>query len=274
MQVFDPEQQKWSVYLTLDEDHQTSDHASVVRDGKIYVFGGWTPFYDAKADVYSIDTENDGKIEDLEPMSKARGDIAGLHYKHNGIDAAYIMGGFSNENDYCAPFPTVEAYDFKKNSWETSHSLSSERGDKAAVVIDEMIFAVGGESKHEDMCEKDAAELDENEHSVAVDDVEVLDPKSKDGWKFMTKLPEIRFRASAAVDEKTNTIYLFGGQKSFNPDCNCYKTANTIYYYEGHGHGLGVFPIIVIVVASIAVVGLAFFFIRRRSTGKSDIEHA
>lgn len=273
--VFDPEQQKWSVYLTLEESYQTSDHASVARDGKIYVFGGWDAFYSAKDKVYSIDTKDNKKITDLEPMTHTRGDIAVVHYKHKGIDAAYIMGGFSNENEYCAPFPTVESYDFKKDAWTASHSLSSERGDKAAVVIDEMIFAVGGEGKHEDMCDKSPSELDENEHSVAVDDVEILDPKDKDGWKFMTKLPQIRFRASAAVDKKSNTLYLFGGQKAYNPDCNCYKTADTIYYYEGHGHGLGAFPIVVIVLASVAVVGLGFIFLRRRRNGKAgDIESA
>lgn len=270
--VYDPATKKWETYITLDANHETSDHGSVVRDGKIFVFGGWTSFYEAKTTVFSIDTMDNGKIKDLEPMPTARGDLAAVHYDQSGIDSAYVIGGFSHKGNYCEPLATVESYDFKSDSWtlsKTETDLGSERGDKIAVVVDKQILAIGGEDKHEDMCDvQKSANLDPHQQSVAVDEVEIFNPKkSKDGWDYESDMPEIRFRAAGALDEKENVLYVFGGQKSFDADCNCYKVANEMYSFEGdHNGGLSTTGIALISVACVvSVLGLAFVLYRRRT---------
>ena len=248
-----------------------SDHGSVVRDGKIYVFGGYNEDYSVvKSKTFSIDTRDGGKIEDLTSMLTARGDVAAVRYDHGKIDAAYLIGGFNGDNNFCAPLPTVERYDFKSNEWTESTSdeinLSSERGDKAAVVMDKVILTIGGEDKHEDMCEKDASELDPFTHSVGVKEVEVLDPRDKTPrWKYATDLPDIRFRAAAALDKKSNTLYFFGGQKAFDNDCKCYKTASDVYSYQGATGGLSTTAIVLISVGCVLFVATAAFFMRKRT---------
>lgn len=270
--VFDPETQKWSTYITLDSQHETSDHGSVARDGKIYVFGGWTADYEAKTTVFSIDTNDEGKITDLEPMPTERGDISAVHYNHGKVNHAFVLGGFTHMNDYCSPLATVERYSYKENSWTTSATITDmghERGDKAAAVVNEKIVIIGGEDKHEDYCDANV-DLDPLQHSIGVDKVEVFNPrKEKDGWKFHSDLPETRFRAAAALDEKENVLYFFGGQKSHDMTCNCYKTSNDIYHYEGGVRGgLSGTAIGLIVAASVIVVfGLGFIIMRRRKRG-------
>lgn len=152
--MFDPETQSWSTFITLDADYVASDHGSVVRGDKIYIFGGYDSGYVAKTKVFSIDAKT-GTIDNLTPMLTKRGDVAAVYYNHGNIDAAYIIGGFNDDNYFCAPLTTVERYDFGSDSWTESSSdeinLGSARGDKAAVVIDKKIIVIGGEDKHEDM---------------------------------------------------------------------------------------------------------------------------
>ena len=153
--MFDPETQKWSTFITLADDYAASDHGSVVRKGKIYVFGGYDEFFSVvKTKAFSIDVRNDGNIENHTPMLTKRGDVAAVYYNHGKIDAAYIIGGFNDDNNFCAPLTTVERYNFASDSWTESSSdqiyLGSARGDKAAVVMDRKILAIGGEDKHED----------------------------------------------------------------------------------------------------------------------------
>jgi len=151
--VFDPETQSWSTFITLGDEYVASDHGSVVRGDKIYIFGGYGPNYTVKTKVFSIDAKT-GTIDNLTPMLTKRGDVAALYYNHGNIDAAYVIGGFNDDNDYCAPLTTVERYNFESNTWTESSSdqinLGTARGDKAAVVMDKKILVIGGEDKHED----------------------------------------------------------------------------------------------------------------------------
>eukprot|EP00558_Chaetoceros_sp_UNC1202_P009664 CAMPEP_0197247582 /NCGR_PEP_ID=MMETSP1429-20130617/29418_1 /TAXON_ID=49237 /ORGANISM="Chaetoceros sp., Strain UNC1202" /LENGTH=388 /DNA_ID=CAMNT_0042708521 /DNA_START=135 /DNA_END=1301 /DNA_ORIENTATION=+ len=256
--VFDPENQQWSEYITLDGNHEVSDHGSVARDGLIYVFGGYTSGYEAKTSTFSINTKDGGKIKDLEPLPTGRGDIAAVHYDHGSIDGAYVIGGFTHVNNFCAPFATVERYDFKSDSWmvsKTTTDLGKERGDKAAVVMDKMILSIGGEDKHEDMCsEASGTALDPFQHSVGIDEIESFNPRKGDeGWQYESNLPEIRFRTAAAVDEKENVLYVFGGQKAYNAQCDCYKTSDKIFTFEGEKGGLSTTAIVLISGACVAV---------------------
>ena len=146
--------------------------------------------------------------------------------------------------------------------------LGSARGDKVAAVVDKKIFVVGGEDKHEDLCLEDN-NLEPSVAAQAVDSVEVLDPLEKSPkWKNEADFPVERFRAASALDEKSNKLYVFGGQKAYSNDCDCYKTADEIYVHEGEqrGGGLSTTATALIATASVlAVVGSALFFFRRRN---------
>ncbi len=260
--------QQWNTFITLDDDHATSDHGTVARGGKIYVFGGWKANYESpKNETFSIDTRSNGKIEDLKPMMSQRGDIAAVHYKHGHIDAAFVIGGFGEE--YCKPVATVERYFFDSNFWSESSNenldLGVARGDKVAAVMDAKILVVAGEDKHEDLC--DTPDLQPSVQAQAVDTVEVLDPLSKTPkWEVHPDFPVERFRSASAIDEKTNTLYVFGGQKSHNIDCDCYKTADEIYSYQGEQKkgGLSKAATGLIVTACVLLVaGVGFFYFRR-----------
>jgi N-acetylneuraminic acid mutarotase len=261
IQVFDPETQEWTDFITLDDDHAVSDHGTVLYRGKIYVFGGWDEFYQGpRATTFSIDPMDNGKIEDLTPMFTPRGDVAAVHFNHGGANEAYIIGGFGKV--ICKPLSSVERYDFDEDSWtETSTeklALVQGRGDKIATVLDKKIYVIGGEDTHEDACDSPDA-LKPSEKSQAIDNVEVLDPLAKSpSWELHSLIPnsEERFRAAYALDLRANNFYIFGGQKEYNIDCDCYKTANDIYVFHGKhpGKGLGTTATALIVTASIVFV--------------------
>lgn len=246
------------------------------------MFGGWPADYSAaRSNTYSIDTRNEGKIEELTPMFTERGDVAAVRFNQKSKDIAFVIGGFTDANNFCAPLNTVENYDFKNDKWYQSSSenmdLTTERGDKVADVMDGLVLVIGGEAKHEDMCNETlSADLNPHIHAQGIHDIEVLDPLEKDAhWEKATNLPEIRFRAASAVDEKSNTLYLFGGQKSHNPTCNCYRTSDDIFSYVGEqpkkSGGLGATGTALIVTACVLVLLVgAIFVIRRRKAGKAD----
>ena len=262
----------------MDSDHAVSDHATVVRDGKIYVFGGYNDDYsEVKTRTFSIDTRASGAIEELASMPTKRGDLSAVYYNHGGYDHAFLIGGFTDANNYCAPLATVEVYNFNSKTWDvatTTNDLDNERGDKVAVVLDGKILAIGGEDKHEDTC--DGVDLDPfTQGTVVVDEIESWDPRSAAGWQDETDLPEIRFRSAGAVDERSNTLYFFGGQKAFDQTCNCYKTADDIYVIVGEqSSGVSNTAIALATSGTVAVVALAALLCVRRKRGRAKMETA
>ena len=185
IQVFDPKTQEWNDFITLDDKYAVSDHASVLHGRKIIFFGGWDAFYTPVATTFSIDPSDNGKIEDLEPMIKSRGDIAAVHYDHGGVNEAFVIGGF---HEYCQPLNTIERYDFKKNYWMeiSTEKLIQGRGGKVATVFDKKIYIMGGEDKREDLCSDNASV-----ESQAIDNVEVFDPLAKSpSWVLHSLIPD------------------------------------------------------------------------------------
>jgi hypothetical protein len=245
--VYDPIDDSWSSFMELPDDYAVSDHAAVVKDGYIYVMAGYDQVYNPKVKTFTINVQTK-QILDLAPMQIKRGDASAVYYNKNGIEAIYIMGGFTDANDWCAPITHGEKYNFKTNQWSGIPPLNHERGDKSVVVFEERILAIGGETKHDSYCAADS-DLDPSSYSVAVDDVESFNPQDGDdaAWEVEFDFSTTRFRAVAAASTKFGKVYVFGGQADYDPSCQCYETSKDIFYFRDHDSG-----------GSVAKVGFAF----------------
>jgi len=225
--VFDPKTSQWSTLMNLPVSYQLSDNAAVGYNGMIFVTGGYDKNFDASNSTFAIDVASK-VITDKAQMKKARGDAHAVTYSLEGREVAYIMGGFTHMNSFCEPLKEAERYDFDKDEWVSVDSLKSKRGDKAITRLNCKILAIGGESKHAGICKNETVSK-ENE-TIPVNDVESYNPSDKDPeWKIETNLPNHHFRFAAAAVEKTDSVYVFGGQEAYSDGCKCYKNSNRIY---------------------------------------------
>lgn len=231
--VYDPSTDEWSKVRVLPDEFLVSDNAALTYEGKLYVLGGYGVDYVAKKFMIQIDPETEGYLV-KKSMPTARGDASAVSYVFaDGKTKAYIMGGFTDVNDFCAPLADAEVYDFETDSWIEINDLNYKRGDKAVVVHNGRVVAIGGESKHEEKCNQGGTPLEEvGSGSELVDTVEYFDPRdSEPMWRTETKLEEHRFRAAAVSVKSTGSVYVFGGQSLFTESCDCYPTSDTIYEY-------------------------------------------
>jgi len=231
--VYDPFTDDWSKVRMLPENYWVSDNAALTYEGNLYVVGGFGEDYVAQTFMIQIDLKTNG-ITAKKPMPTSRGDANAVSYRFaDGKTIAYIMGGFTHENQFCAPLADAEMYDFITDEWTEIDDLNFKRGDKAVVVHNGRVVAIGGESKHETKCEKTGSSLnEEGSGSILVDTVEYFDPRdSEPMWKFETKLEEHRFRAAAVSVKSTGSVYVFGGQSLYDDGCDCYPTSDTIFEY-------------------------------------------
>eukprot|EP00551_Chaetoceros_affinis_P000532 CAMPEP_0203656966 /NCGR_PEP_ID=MMETSP0088-20131115/43204_1 /ASSEMBLY_ACC=CAM_ASM_001087 /TAXON_ID=426623 /ORGANISM="Chaetoceros affinis, Strain CCMP159" /LENGTH=371 /DNA_ID=CAMNT_0050518113 /DNA_START=273 /DNA_END=1388 /DNA_ORIENTATION=+ len=236
---YDPATNAWSTFDTLDPPYTLSDHASFARDGAIYVLGGYDINYDTRNAFFSIDIDTK-QITDLAPMLTKRGDANAAYYNHDGMEAVFIMGGFSKETtlEFCEPLEEAEMYNFATKEWTEIAPLNNQRGDKGVVVLNNRILAIGGEDKHESLC-SGTSDVLPSSHAIVVDDVETYNPLDGDDatWEVESDFAQFRFRTASAVYDETDTVYIFGGQLAYDPSCTCYKTSTDIYSYrEVHDH--------------------------------------
>jgi hypothetical protein len=249
------------------------DHAAVAYNGKIYVLGGYNEMYEAYASMFSIDI-NDKTIVSLSPMITGKGDSAATLYEQNGEMKIVSVGGFTHSNGFCAPIDDAEMYDFEKDEWTSISPLTEARGDMGIAVLNGVIYTIGGESKHESYCSPDNS-VDAASASIAVDDVESLDPRKGDdvGWSIETDLKAFRYRAAATVWKKTDTIYLFGGQTAYSHTCDCFAASDSVFTFTnassvsnsvkiGIGVGVG------ILVLGLSVMG-GIYLRKRRMDAKN-----
>jgi len=234
---YDPQKNDWFTLMDLadfDAKYQMSDQGSLGRGNRIFIFGGWSADYSTTFKrAFSIDIESK-EIVDLNDMIDPRGDISVVYYNSGGVEAAYTMGGFHGNS--CGPRAEAEMYNFDTNIWTAIDPLGHARGDKAVVVFNDKIHAIGGETKHESACEENNG-IDISSYSLAVDTVESYDPREdKPEWEVESDMTAVRFRAAAAADEALNVAYIFGGQLLFDPTCNCYATSENIFAYREVRH--------------------------------------
>lgn len=237
VEVYDPSLKKWSTFMILPEEYYAVDHAAVAYNGMIYVMGGYDADYIAYDRMYAINVKSK-VIEAMPPMNEPRGDAHATvyTYEETGKKAIILAGGFTHVNGFCAALSTVEIYDFEQETWTKVSDMNEARGDNALVELNGVVYAIGGEAKHQDYCNPDVT-VSESSASIAIDDVEALDPSLGvySEWVIQDDLKDYRFRSASAVWRDSvgrSTVYLFGGQTAYNAVCNCFAASNRIYSFS------------------------------------------
>lgn len=244
--VYDIATGSWKTHGDLDEDHVTSDLAGFAApDGALaYFVGGYDLNYTALDSVFAIDpvaTASSGflSVSAVSPLPTPRGDLSAVSLlTSEGVAYALVTGGFSHENGFCEPLAATEYYNFDEGSWRVADDLQVARSDKALVVLDDVVYAMGGERQIANICL--GAEPEPGEETVPLQDVEYWDAAT-DEWVKLEDLPRHRFRFAAIGYE--NKVYAFGGQEAFSEDCKCFRTTNEVTVYsevfEGDGMSNG-----------------------------------
>jgi len=179
-----------------------SNPASFVLGTKIYLVGGYDPYYTALSTVLVMDTAvstvfQAGKAAN---MNYARGDLGAAAINGYG----YAFAGF-HDSDWCHPLAYLEMYDPNSNTWTVKASFTGARGDPAYAVTDSgYLFIMGGEMKTSTCTQNAPWTL-----SVPVGTVEMYNPKT-DKWLVIAPIAISRFRFSGNAYQ--NSIYDLGGQ--------------------------------------------------------------
>jgi hypothetical protein len=209
-----------------------SDHASFAEPPSyLFIAGGYDQNYTALDSVYRIvvdESVNDLKLEDVAPLSTARGDIIGVSSTDG--TRAFIGGGFTHANDFCEPLASVEEYSFSANEWNTLPDLADARGEIVFIELDNHLFALGGERQIDGICDY-TGETDPGENTVGTDLVEVYET----AWKVVGNFRDHKFRFAAVGVEDRELIYTFGGQTAWDEGCKCFRTTKDILVF---GEGL------------------------------------
>jgi N-acetylneuraminic acid mutarotase len=270
-QVYDITDNTWKSYDGLSEEQLRSDNAGF-GDGSTmaYFVGGYNATYGFIGSVVAIDTvvtTESGILEvvDKNPLLLARGDLTAV----TSADSSYaiVTGGFGVADGFCEPLVEVERYNFASGDWSLISDINSGRSDKALVEFQGHIFAMGGERQIIGIC--DVAEGNEpqvGEETIPVDDVEVYHPET-DSWEVLVDdLPDHRFRFSAVGYDDIDSIYMFGGQYSYDETCQCFKTTDEIHVFSekadtSPGPTSGAYSVIYGFGAGIVASSLTLFFV-------------
>ena len=234
---YDPNIDYWTTIGKLPEEYLTSDCAAFAMGNSIYLIGGYGHSYEAMDQVIVIDVSN------LNDIKFIRGPSLGT--KRGDIDVAvlddefiYVSGGFSHK-DYSKPLNTVEQLTIGSKTWIPVDALNEERGGKQLVTLKGKIYALGGEQRVDvDGIMKEEL-LDLVQTVDVLDTVEVLDPKQdvhggKSEWRVSGVMPSslVRFGASEWEWGLDGIIFVFGGQSSYDADCECFRSTDKVMVFD------------------------------------------
>lgn len=172
-----------------------SEYASAVVDGRIYVIGGQDADSVSSTLVQVYDVARDRWFE------AAPAPVA-LHHAGAAVVGGkiYLIGGFTFPFGERDPVDTVWMYDPAADQWLGRAPLPAPRGSIAVAVVDDRIYAFGGERKRPP---------GSNPPYVPVDDAAVYDPQT-DRWE---ELPPLRYRRDHLTASAVNgRIYVMGGR--------------------------------------------------------------
>jgi len=245
--VYDIGTGTWTNFTDLPTEFYASDHAGFAhhKTGEAYFAGGYDAEYGWLDTVYAVDTEaslasGNLSVAEKAPLLLARGDLSAV--TDDGNTYAVVGGGFGPVHGWCEQAPEVERYNFTTDTWSEIAPMRVARSDMALVELNQAILAFGGEKQVWDICER-AGVPDPGEQTIAVDDVEELKrlpstslPSSSTAnegyyWRVLSNLHDHRFRLAAVAIDAENTVYTFGGQLAYNPDCRCYRASDEITAY-------------------------------------------
>ena len=168
----------------------------VVIDGKLYVFGGFTPpglTASSRCDYFDPDDGTWTRFADLPaPVTHAAVASAGSQ--------VWLVGGFTGDH----PGPatnTVWLYDAADDSWSRQPPLPALRAAGGAAIVGRTLHFLGGSQADRGTDSGDHWTLD-------------LDAPQT-GWRFAPPLPSPRHHFAAAVHD--GKILVLGGQRGHDP---------------------------------------------------------
>jgi len=194
--IYDLETDSWSEGPPLNTGRLAA--SAVSCNGKIYVFCGvpaWTggnyistmEIYDPATETW---TEKSCPIQCFDLMTaEVNGKI-------------YLFGGYYGYTDREA-LNTVYEYDTEADSWEYKSSMPTGRWGAACVVLDDLIYVIGGGLDY----------TWDNYSTTDCNIVEVYDP-SGDTWESRSPMPVARTVCAACV--LNDMIYVSGGAIMFS----------------------------------------------------------
>lgn len=231
--VYDVDSNTWKTFTDLPAAYLTSDQAGFGDGAYAYFVGGYNQIYTAKSNLFRINVAESLVqevlvVEDRAPMQVARGDVASIYNTANRF--AIVAGGFTHDNDFCAPLGNVEKYSVEADAWTSLDDMIRPRSDKVLIELDEEhIFAIGGETQIVGHCDfEDKPEP--GEKTIVLDDVEILHLDNGD-WEALGDLDSGTFRFAAASYKESKQFYTFGGQVPYNATCQCFDTTDKVIVY-------------------------------------------
>jgi len=223
--VYDIASGTWTTPFQLDPVMAKSDFGMFSYGDSFHMAGGYDSGYTASNSTYKLDM-NTLAVTELSNMVESRGDI----YAERIGDIAVVAGGFTHEDYFCQAKNSTERYDISKDKWVKMNDMNINRGDQALVALEHYLFALGGEYKI--TCTGDAAES-----TTPADEVDVLDlstATTSTPWTKLDDIPDNRFRFTGEAHPPTDTIFIFGGQKYYDVDCDCYDVSDRVLAYHVH----------------------------------------
>ncbi len=243
--------------MSLPAEYQVSDHASFAQKPSfVFIAGGYDQNYTALDALTRIDASTIGDatlgIQAMAPLLTARGDITGVSSTDG--ESAFISGGFTHANGFCAPLGSTEQYLFASNEWRNLPALLNERGEVVLIEVDNHLYALGGERQIEGVCDGAGEDVDPGENTVATDEVEIFENNT---WKIASDFPNHKFRFAAATD-KNGLIYTFGGQTAHDTECQCFRTVDDVAIFGQvvSSSSAGISMLLTILIMGAMIVGM------------------
>lgn len=140
---------------------------------------------------------------------------------------AYVSGGSTHSNQFCAPLNSVESYDLVNNDWVEIAPLQQARTGKTAVKVQGHLVVLGGTQQIRNMCNETSISSVPSAMQTPVYEIEVYDNGK---WDVVDHLSHYRFRStSIAYNDK---VYSFGGQHVYFSLCKCHPTVDDVVVYD------------------------------------------
>ncbi len=209
-EVYEIESNTWSQAAAMPRGLHHFEMAAI--NGLLYVSGGAFGMHDVSDLIYSYNPETDTWSE----VTQAP-DTRIAHAMVAVDESLFMIGGGPLYTLYTGE---VWSYNVVTDEWDTSHpDLPTQRDHVAAVVLDGLIYVIGGRS---------------NSGLVNYATVEVYDPVERE-WSEVAPLPAERSSVTAAVvngrihvtggeDISADTARSFGDHYVYDPETDTWTT--------------------------------------------------
>jgi N-acetylneuraminic acid mutarotase len=203
-EVYDPTTNKWTI--KADMPYATATHCSTVVGDKIYVLTSPIQIYDTQTNTWTVDSF---------PPEEQKNASAVTIINQQGNELIYIIGG-GEEFDVKS---LVQIYNPKTETWSTGLPMPTPRRGLAAVVVNNLIYALGGLTPENDpSTPENFIASPAYERYIPFENAQLFTPVIENSWKRKLEMPTARnLLGVAVVNEK---IYAIGGQTNTPTDAN------------------------------------------------------